>query len=413
MTAIQPLQQDKQLLEAISKEAPFLEFQSALRSAATRRYYPFALARYMRFHNFRSTYELINRDPKMIQADIAQYILSDNTVSRITMQTYVAVIKCFYIQNDILNINWKKLKGKLGTVEKKHHDQAYSIEQIRQILEQGCTDLRSKAIILLLASSGLRIGALAGLLIKHMQLYEKHGIYRFTVYPGGKDEYITFCSREAAATIAAYLDYRKRSGETLTPASPLFREQFDPEDKLRLSRPRQLDVNRLRKIVYVAIVRAGIRKIQPIVEGTRYGTIRHDVRQAHGFRKFFNTTLKNSDVKPLFVELWLGHKVGLEGAYFRPSDQDLLAEYTKAVDLLTISEEHRLQKEVAALQGENTVQRIRIGEKEVTITKLEAAMGEVKNLIEVTGEQQKQIDELRALLAAKEKEQAPVNNTGT
>ncbi len=68
------------------------------------------------------------------------------------MQTYVAVIKCFYIQNDILNINWKKLKSRLGEIERQHQDLAYTPEQINTIIDNGCPDLLSKAVVLLLAS---------------------------------------------------------------------------------------------------------------------------------------------------------------------------------------------------------------------------------------------------------------------
>ena len=39
----------------------------------------------------------------------------------------------------------------------------------------------------------------------------------------------------------------------------------------------------------------------------------------------------------------LGHKIGLASAYYKPTEQDMLNEYLKAVPLLTISNEERLK----------------------------------------------------------------------
>jgi hypothetical protein len=46
---------------------------------------------------------------------------------------------------------------------------------------------------------------------------------KITVYYGTKEEYITFCTPEAANAIDIYLKYRERCGEILTEKSPLFR----------------------------------------------------------------------------------------------------------------------------------------------------------------------------------------------
>jgi hypothetical protein len=49
----------------------------------------------------------------------------------------------------------------------------------------------------------------------------------------------------------------------------------------------------------------------------------------------------------------LGHKIGLASAYYRPSEDEMLNEYLKAVDNLTINEETRLQKKVNELTTKN------------------------------------------------------------
>ncbi len=354
MTSVEQFH-DKALLTTISQEAPFIEFITAVKSAASKRYYPFVLMRYMKFHHFKSTYDMVNRDPKMIQSDISQYILTDNSISRTTMQTYVAVIKCFYIQNDILNINWKKLKSRLGEIERQHQDLAYTPEQINTIIDNGCPDLRSKAVVLLLASSGMRIGALATLLMKHLQYHEEQGVYGLTVYAGSNKEYTAFCSKEATNAINLYLEYRRASQENITPSSPLFREQFDRSDSLRINRPKQVTEARLKKMVYSVVVRAGIRKVRTMVEGNRFGTVRHDIHCSHGFRKFFNTTLANCEINPILLEALMGHSSGLQKNYLRATKKDLLTAYMKAEQSLTIDPANRLEQKVNQLKRENRI----------------------------------------------------------
>ncbi|HSA72351.1 MAG TPA: hypothetical protein VLD84_00180, partial [Nitrososphaeraceae archaeon] len=70
---------------------------------------------------------------------------------------------------------------------------------------------------------------------------------------------------------------------------------------------------------------------------------RKEVPILHGFRKFFTTQLVNSKLNPEIREMLLGHKIGLASAYYKPSEQEMLNEYLKAVNLLTINEENRLK----------------------------------------------------------------------
>jgi hypothetical protein len=45
----------------------------------------------------------------------------------------------------------------------------------------------------------------------------------------------------------------------------------------------------------------------------------------------------------------MGHSIGLDDHYFKPGENDVLQEYLKAVDYLTINEENRLKKKVKEL----------------------------------------------------------------
>ena len=50
----------------------------------------------------------------------------------------------------------------------------------------------------------------------------------------------------------------------------------------------------------------------------------------------------------------LGHKIGLASAYYKPTEQEMLNEYLKAVNLLTINEENRLKQKVEILEIEKS-----------------------------------------------------------
>ena len=63
----------------------------------------------------------------------------------------------------------------------------------------------------------------------------------------------------------------------------------------------------------------------------------------------------------------LGHKIGLASSYYRPTEQDMLDEYQKAEDNLTIDPANRLQRKVELL----TVEKSRIDRIELKLQLLE------------------------------------------
>ena len=89
-----------------------------------------------------------------------------------------------------------------------------------------------------------------------------------------------------------------------------------------------------------------------LYQGTNYKDKIKDVQLARGFRKFFNTQLVASDVNPLHKELMMGHEIGLEHSYLRPTEESLLESYYKAIDAFTINPENRLQRKVEKLEVE-------------------------------------------------------------
>lgn len=61
-------------------------------------------------------------------------------------------------------------------------------------------------------------------------------------------------------------------------------------------------------------------------------------------------------MKSINVELLLGHNIGLSNSYYMPSENELLEDYLKAVDSLTINKTNnnkKLEKEIEALREKN------------------------------------------------------------
>ena len=75
----------------------------------------------------------------------------------------------------------------------------------------------------------------------------------------------------------------------------------------------------------------------------------HKVMKTHGIRKFTITQMKKAQLDYSDREFLVGHKVsrGLDNNYDTTSEDDRLEQYLKAIDLLTISPENRLRKQVA------------------------------------------------------------------
>ena len=99
--------------------------------------------------------------------------------------------------------------------------------------------------------------------------------------------------------------------------------------------------------------RCGLRTVNHVESSDNNGN-RKSIARAHGFRKFFTTQAVNSRVNPEIREMLLGHKIGLSSAYYRPSEEEMLSEYEKAIDALTIDPANRLQRKVERLEVEKS-----------------------------------------------------------
>lgn len=251
----------------------------------------------MKYQNYDNNIEnlLNNKDPKVIESDIIRYIVwlkNDQKLSGVSVSQYITAIIHFYSMNDI-TLNRKKIGRYMGDYVRPNKDRAYSYKEILKLLE--FCDERAKALVLLLSSTGIRIGAIPSLAISHLQKIEEYNLYKVIIYEGTKEEYFTFCTPEAAAAIDTYLDYRQRAGEKLADNAPLIRQQFDSLD---VRRPKPMTVKGLSKLLEDKLLRAGVTTRTNETETTKKGQKRNVVARAHGFRKFVETNMVRIVVRP-------------------------------------------------------------------------------------------------------------------
>lgn len=321
----------------------YFNFTSSIKSDVTRQRYEYCLSKFLK-HCDLDLIHLLSLEQQELSNLIIRYLSSLKASNQYKNQI-LAAIKHVCTMNDVI-LNWKKI-GKFITYEKTGNelnaDRGYSHEEIQQILKNA--DLRLKTAFIVLASTGIRIGALSS--IKLSDLEQIDNLYKVTVYAGDREEYITFTTPECKKVIDDYLDHRKKKGETITQDSYLIVRKFCQRTEVK-GLP-------FRGMSLWAMFEKSISMSSLDVRQDRSNNFkRKKVAMTHGFRKFFTKQLVDSKLNPEIREMLLGHKIGLTGVYYKPTEQEMLNEYLKAVNLLTINEEYRLRKKIEQVQIEKS-----------------------------------------------------------
>jgi integrase len=228
---------------------------------------------------------LLNTKQKVIEEKIIDHITYLKDVERLTYRSILvhlsAIFHIFEI-NDYDDLRRRKIKRFLPEDESDHYarDKPYSVNEIKQILNK--CDIRARVAVLLMTSTGMRIGGLRELQLGDIRKIDEFGIYLIWVYNrSGKYRYYTFCTQECAAAIDEYLEYRKRTGqEQLKDKSPLIRDKYGIDNPF--SPPAKfLSIRAMSLIFEDVLKRAGVN--QPNTGKPKWQ--KREVMRSHGFRK--------------------------------------------------------------------------------------------------------------------------------
>jgi integrase len=229
----------------------------------------------------------------------------------------VRCVKRFFKVNSV-SIDWEKV-----TLPKKRYivaDKSPSKLELRKILV--CAPLWVKVAVLIMVSSGIRVGGLLMLKVKDVDFEKYSDIAVLKIPPEASKArvgYYSFISPEARVALQGYLG-RRGQKETVNSNSPLIRAPTGDQSTymgFRQSYARTLE-------------RAGL-------DTKDHGW---NILRIHTLRKYFRTSLEGTLTKSQ-IERLMGHVSGeyLDGSYFRPPEADMVEAYRRAIHSLTVLED--------------------------------------------------------------------------
>jgi integrase len=386
-------------------------FNAAIKSPVTRDVYERRLLNFLNHMNMTPDefVSLAKSEPSSTEKKIIDFAFElkrrheRGEIAAGTVHNRVKCVRLLLEMNDIL-LNWKKISRILPKARRYALDRMPTPEEIREILD--ASDIRGKPLTLLLVSSGIREGAAESLHVGDYVPIGNNGQIvagKLVVYAGYPEQYVAFITFEACVALDKYLEFRKESNENITSASPLFRDTFDPiasyDDNRKIVSC--MTAHAIRQYYNRLLHSIGIRKVKKR---------RHEF-SVHGFRKYFKTKAEQAGMKPINVEGLMGHSVGISDSHYRPTENELLQDYLKAVDALTISEEKHLRHEVEKLKVQNAEidimkcyldMRLALENKDNDIALLKEAMLDMQQLLK-NPEKLTQLSKISILEASRHK----------
>ena len=308
-----------------------------------------------------------------------------------SVKSYFVPLRKLLEMNNV-TVNWRRVYTTLPEKDNMADDTGWTRENVAAMLAHA-RDPMDRAIVMLLASSGVRLGGLdlnwgditpiyrsGGRLTADPDGGNEVACAALSVYAGSPEGYTAFITPEAYAAVREY----GRMWASMMHGRP------GPGDPLLLSTkllPRRATESSIVKRVRRMADRAGLRD-PGSKKGNRFGT-----QLMHGFRKFFNKTCKealsgDSLASLIRTEYMMGHRglVALDQSYFKTSMLEMAAEYVKVVPDLTIDDAERLKRSNRTM-AEN-IQRME-DEKDAEIERLRGQVRDMK------GEKDAEIERLR------------------
>jgi integrase len=263
-------------------------------------------------------YLLENRN---YEEDIEKFFILIKDKPPKTIKLMLTAVKTFLIENGIETKEafWRRLRKRIKGSRALTLDQVPSNQELKQIILH--MPIHGKALTLLLASSGMRIGEALKLKIEDIDL-EKCRINIKGEYTKTGNPRIAFFSKEAREMIKEWLkvreDYLKRSVKR----SIVYKKSLEDRRIFPFEMPVYYEIWKR------AVKKAGFEKFD--------SSTKRQLVHPHVLRKFFRTRM--ATVIPLdVVEALMGHEGYLTEVYRRYSIEDLEKFYSQGESVVLIS----------------------------------------------------------------------------
>lgn len=242
-----------------------------------------------------------------------------------TVRNFLFGVKKWFELNGV-HVDWDKIEFPTSAAPQEV-DRAPTKEELKRLLNH-VSGSRDRTVILLLTSSGLRIGTLLSLTVGDVN-FEYPDVARLKVERrrgrkfvgkrrGGQGRvYFSWITPEAKKTLLQYLKERETAGEKLVPESPLIGDVYHKGQFVSLEA--------YEKVWARLLKRAGLDE----------KSVTWYQLHIHTLRKYFRSNCVGVD--PSYRESWMGHAGKyLDESYFRAEEPMHLGEYRKAIPHLTV-----------------------------------------------------------------------------
>jgi integrase len=210
-------------------------------SQATKKLYRIHLSLFCKYHSIDPD-SLIQLKTEQIRNMVLNYIihLKQNAkqsvgkakrgeISVNSIKNYLAGIQSFLDFNETM-LNWKKIV-KYCPEQVTNNLRAYTRDEIAKLLSEA--DPRDRCLILLMSSTGIRVGAIKELKIKHLKKLQENNIGILSIYPQSKNSrYNALLTPECMAALDEYFEFRRRQHEKITEESCIIRDKFAPSQRI-------------------------------------------------------------------------------------------------------------------------------------------------------------------------------------
>ncbi|MCX6682155.1 MAG: tyrosine-type recombinase/integrase [Methanoregula sp.] len=270
---------------------------------------------------------------------LADLIHFGNTCEKLyaptTSSYYLNAVKELMLYNNVelTRKQEKNLRNKISSGGPISEEDDLTKEKIRQIL--NVADLKLKTLIMLIVSSGLRLGEALNLTLDDVKIHDTYGIIslkgRKKNGTGTKNVHsrTTFINKEAVELLKQWLAIREKYTDYIIGRSRgRFRVKTSKDD----ARIFTFGKNNAENILKTALYKSGLMRKD---QDTGRSTIHF-----HLFRKYFVTNLGYSGIPEFYIKFFTGHLSTLERTYNRPVLEKMLEIYLKGEPYLRIYDDN-------------------------------------------------------------------------
>jgi integrase len=288
--------------------------------------------------------------------DYCIFLQNNHNIGSIAFRDKIITIKTFLEYNDIeISPRKFKLKVRFPKIVLRNKE-AIDKEDIIKILN-GCSDLRLKTYVMLLASTGLRATEALSIRLKDVCIIDSNNninspklIIRGQFTKTRVDRYV-FLTREVVEQLKIWIDYKyrkrricsidKETGKSITEyRTPEKKQNELIFSKNRTDNPKpEILYKNLAEIFEKTLDRIGMGSREDENEGRREITF-------HSFRRFVKTTISDLGYAD-YSEWFIGH---IGSTYWRKKDSEKAEIFKKIEPYLTFLNVPQLERQGADLQ---------------------------------------------------------------